>query len=471
MASIHPIAAGPRLALAAGLAVTPVTALAQACDVVQVQKLLASDANLEDRFGGPGSLQIEGDRITVGARYHLEGGVETGAAYVFEFDGTDWVETQQLVSSDADEGDRFGGWNAMSGDTIISGATGDTEFGLSTGAAYVFQYDGTSWVETQKLLASDASDEDFFGRMVTMEGTTAVIGAWTADTVVEPSAGAVYIFEYDGTSWIETQKLYASDGLYGEGFGSWMSIEGDRLAIGSSHGVGNESNTGAVYMFEHDGTSWVEVQKIIASDGASGDIFGHAVGLSGDRLVVGAAYSNFVQGAAYVFEYDGTSWVETAKLTASDGEPADVFGYCDIAGDSIIIGGRWDDDNGDHAGAVYHFRYDGTEWIEAEKFVSDDIEEGDSFGWSLAIEDETILVGARNDDDFGNGTGSAYVFSLNCSTPCLADINGDGMLSPTDFTAWVGAFNTSSAECDQNGDGSCTPTDFTAWISNFNAGC
>ena len=55
--------------------------------------------------------------------------------------------------------------------------------------------------------------------------------------------------------------------------------------------------------------------------------------------------------------------------------------------------------------------------------------------------------------------------------PCLPDVNGDGMVTPTDFTAWINAFNNNLPECDQNGDGACTPTDFTAWINNFNAGC
>ncbi|MFI4871133.1 MAG: GC-type dockerin domain-anchored protein, partial [Phycisphaerales bacterium JB061] len=58
-----------------------------------------------------------------------------------------------------------------------------------------------------------------------------------------------------------------------------------------------------------------------------------------------------------------------------------------------------------------------------------------------------------------------------CDTPCLADTNHDGVLSPTDFTAWVGSFNNQLPECDQNNDGSCTPTDFTAWVGNYNAGC
>ncbi len=55
--------------------------------------------------------------------------------------------------------------------------------------------------------------------------------------------------------------------------------------------------------------------------------------------------------------------------------------------------------------------------------------------------------------------------------PCLADTNGDGMLTPADFTAWIAAFNAMAPECDQNNDAACTPADFTAWIANFNAGC
>jgi len=71
-----------------------------------------------------------------------------------------------------------------------------------------------------------------------------------------------------------------------------------------------------------------------------------------------------------------------------------------------------------------------------------------------------------------SGWGDAFV-SLEWFVPfgCVADVNGDGMLTATDFTAWIAAFNNGSAGCDQNGDGSCTPTDFTAWIANYNAGC
>ena len=70
----------------------------------------------------------------------------------------------------------------------------------------------------------------------------------------------------------------------------------------------------------------------------------------------------------------------------------------------------------------------------------------------------------------GNPTLGSYTITL-ISVSCLADVNNDGSVTATDFTAWINAYNNNSPECDQNQDGSCTPTDFTAWISNFNAGC
>ncbi len=446
------------------------SASAQACSPVQVQKLLASDADAEDRFGDSGTLRVEGNRLVVGARYHIEDGLVTGAAYVFRRDGSGWVEEQKLVSSDADEGDKFGGWNAMSGDTIISGTSGDADNGIDSGSAYVFKRTGNVWTQTQKLLPDDGRENDQFGRMVAMDGNTAVIGAWNSDGI-ELNAGAVYIFEYVGNSWVQSQKLFASDGLSNAAFGSWMDISGDTLIVGDSWGTTTSGITGVAYVFRKIAGVWTEVQKLEPSAGTDGGIFGHSIEISGNRAVIGSAYSNNYAGAAYVFRFDGNQWVEEQKLTASDTEMLDLFGYSGISGDTVVVGARWDDEHGEHAGAVYVFHYDGAQWVEEQKIVSEDIAEGDSFGWSVAIWQDTLLVGARNDDDFGNGTGSAYVFDLGCVADCPADTNHDGLLSPADFTAWIAAFNTMSPECDQNADNACTPADFTAWIANFNGGC
>ncbi len=85
--------------------------------------------------------------------------------------------------------------------------------------------------------------------------------------------------------------------------------------------------------------------------------------------------------------------------------------------------------------------------------------------WMLAYLDGTGLYS-------GNGAPCDMTGNPLCSAPsCVADTNGDGLLTPADFTAWVAAFNAQSAACDQNGDTLCTPADFTAWVANYNAGC
>jgi len=130
-----------------------------------------------------------------------------------------------------------------------------------------------------------------------------------------------------------------------------------------------------------------------------------------------------------------------------------------------------DNDIRTNSGSAFVYRYDGANWTEQTKLLATDGAQGDEFGGSVSIFGDNAMVGAWHDEDNGDWSGSAYIFDLNCMTQCLADVNGDGMVTPTDFTAWINAFNNNLPECDQNTDGSCTPTDFAAWIANFNAGC
>ena len=160
-------------------------------------KLLASDGAEDDRFGC--SVAVAGDWAVVGAMRDDDNGAASGSAYVFAFDGSAWVEHQKLLPADNAEGDAFGVSAAMTEGTIIVGAAYKThEVADWAGAAYVFRLDGSQWVEEAKLLASDGSAEDYFGRSVSICGDTAVIGAVEDDTYQE-DAGSAYIFRFDGT--------------------------------------------------------------------------------------------------------------------------------------------------------------------------------------------------------------------------------------------------------------------------------
>ena len=139
------------------------------------------------------------------------------------------------------------------------------------------------------------------------------------------------------------QKLIASDGGIFENFGSSVAISGSTIVVGAPRdNIGSNSLQGSAYVFNRQGGSWVEMQKLTASDGAAFDSFGFSVAVSGSTIVVGATFDNIggnlLQGSAYVFNRQGGSWVETQKLTASDGAANNLFGNSvAVSGATIVV--------------------------------------------------------------------------------------------------------------------------------------
>ncbi len=177
---------------------------------------------------------------------------------------------------------------------------------------------------------------------------------------------------------------------------------------------------------------WEEQQKLQASDAAEFNLFGASVSLSGDTALIGATFGDapgmFNTGAAYIFQFNGKQWIEQQKLTASDGGFSDQFGRSvSLSGHTAIIGALVDDDVGNASGSAYIFTEDGGGWIEQAKLHSSDIEASDLFGASVAIDQDRAFVGATNDDDDGIESGSAYVFGG------LGDCNKNGELDLCDI--------------------------------------
>ncbi|HPW75039.1 MAG TPA: hypothetical protein PLJ32_03600, partial [Kiritimatiellia bacterium] len=178
-------------------------------------------------------------------------------------------------------------------------------------------------------------------------------------------------------------------------------------------------NSGSAYVFTRDGTNWIQQAKLTASDGANYSYFGSAVALSDDTALVGAYMAVNAAGSAYVFTRDGTNWPQQAKLTAADGAAYDYFGRSvALSGGTALVGADGDDDKGYDSGSAYVFTRDGTTWTQRAKLIADDGAKNDCFGWSVALSDDTALVGAYQDDglDALGGAaadqGSAYVFTL-----------------------------------------------------------
>ncbi|MCX6663302.1 MAG: FG-GAP repeat protein [Euryarchaeota archaeon] len=321
-----------------------------------------------------------------------------------------WIEKQKLLTSDRLLYGAVGWSVSLNGDTALIGAP-------YSGLAYVFTRTGTTWTKQQKLLVSDGPAENYFGWSVSLSGDTALIGALLADN---NGAGSVYVFTRTGTTWTQQAKLLAADGAAGASFGYSVSLSGDTALIGATNDDDNGDQSGSAYVFTRTGTTWTQQQKLLDSNGAEFDQFGWSVSLSGDTALIGAMNDDDngnYSGSAYVFTRTGTTWTQQQKLFASNPKEFNQFG-CSVSidGDTALIGALWDNDNGNFSGSAYVFTRTGTTWTQQVKLLASDGLANDWFGWSVSLSGDTALIGAPQDNDNGNFSGSAYVFTRTGTT-------------------------------------------------------
>ncbi len=316
---------------------------------------------------------------------------------------------------------------------MVVGANGDDcAEGGNCGSAYVFRFNGTSWVGEQKLIASDAAVQDDFGFSVSVSGDTTVVGANGDACAAGGACGAAYVFRFNGTSWVDEQELTALDAGALRRFGFSVSVSEGAALVGAKGDYCAAGPTcGSAYVFRFDGSSWAEEEKLTASDAAAGDSFGNSVSVSKDTAVVGAFVDDCAAGVAcgsvYVFRFNGTSWVEEQKLTASDATEVDEFGLSvSVDGDTIVVGTSLDDcADGDSCGSAYVYRFNGSSWVEKAKLNASDAAAGDSFGDSVSVSGDIAMMGAPGSDcAAGVQCGSAYVFGVagDCNRNGIDDV-------------------------------------------------
>ena len=412
----------------------------------QRAKLTATSAALDDDFGN--SVAVVGDVAVVGAPRVDDGTKEnSGAVFVFTRDAStgSWTQAVHLTANDAAGGDLFGNSVGFDGETIVVGAPNADHGGFTeAGAAYVFNKPASGWAtgtEDAKLTASDAAKDDLFGSdAVAVDGDTIVVGAYGD----EVNTGAAYVYTKSGNEWgnapgsgthrEETAKLTGPDGQQGDNFGDAVAVDNDTVVVGASGNqnpvAGTDVSTGAAYVFVKPTTSngWAdwddstdsETAKLTASDGAAEDEFGRSVAVDDDTIVAGANGDEGNTGAAYVFTKPGTGWAdrtEDAKLTASDGADDDTFGWSvAIDGDTVVVGANGND--GDR-GSAYVFTKPSTAWAngtETAKLTASDGTSNDEFGIFVAVDGDAVVVGASGNQNPVAGTdvstGAAYVFDI-----------------------------------------------------------
>lgn len=468
------------------------------------------------------SVDIDGDTMVVGTqmdpnrKLEIQNGTNvsvgvgssgTGSAYVFRKISGSWVQEAYLKPILSITGDYFGFATAISGDTIAVGAYADdrdatgvynvgdsvpsTTTTASAGSVYIFKRTGTTWEYQAYLKAPNAGASDIFGYTLDISGDYVVVGARdedggvggvqngsiTTDDNSVSSAGAAYVYKRTGSLWAFQAYLKSPNPDASDTFSVSLSISGDVIVVGASAEDSNltgvsmgttasadntATNSGAAYVFRRSGNNWVQEAFLKGHSINNSDVFGSAVAVSGNTIVVGAygEDSNVTgvlngtsgstnnglasSGAAYVFYYDtlSSTWAQQAYLKGSDTDSSDEFGaILAIDGDTIAVS-AWEEDsnatgvsNGTSgsandtvtdAGAVYVFKRTGSSWAQESYLKPAVTGIGYKFGTSIAISGNTIAVGEPYDrslaagitmgttassDNANNHVGSAYVFT------------------------------------------------------------
>jgi hypothetical protein len=401
------------------------------------------------------AVWLNGNFAILGSDGNNDSGPNSGAAYLF--DVTTGEELFKLTAEDPARGSIFGHAVLVDGTTALIGANGtdDPIIGESTGAAYLF--DVTTGEQLFKLTASDAAERDFFGHGIGISGNRAIVGSH-ADDDNGASSGSAYLF--DVTTGEELMKLTASDGEAHDQYGYWTAIDGNRAIVGAKY---DDFRSGSAYVY--DVTTGDELMKLTASDAAVGDEFGYVVAIKGNTVVVGAWKDNdggSDAGSVYVF--DATTGEQRMKITASDGDAGDYFGYAlAISGNTLVVGAYGDNDAGDNSGSLY--LYDLTFGDELGKITSSTAAAGDEFGTAVGISGNYIVSGALFDDTDGPNVGLGYAYDISTLLPPGADFNDDGVVDNDDLIIW----QTSSPipRLDINLDDQVNGADLLLWQQHF----
>jgi hypothetical protein len=396
---------------------------------MQIHKYIPTDGFASEYFGW--SVSISGDTAVFGAVGDNPHGELSGSVYVISRNqgGTsNWGLVTKLSAADGEAFDYFGESVAISGDTIVVGASGDDDKGSSSGSAYIFDRNQgglEQWGQVAKLVAADGAAADFFGEKLSLSGDYIAVGAY-GDDDHGLNSGSVYVFERNqggAGNWGQAAKLTPPDGANYDEFGRAVSIDGDTIIAGAHNDADKGTYSGSAYVYaRNQGSAWVQVTKLLAADGAASDYFGESVSVSGDSIVVGAYGDDDKgsgSGSAYVFERNQgglNHWGQIAKLIAADGAASDFFGsQVSVSGDSIVVGAYGDDDKGSSSGSAYVFeRNQGglNHWGQIAKLTPAGGSEHDEFGRVVYINGSSIVVGVYNDTEYGLYSGAAYIFRL-----------------------------------------------------------
>jgi hypothetical protein len=411
-----------------------------------------------------------------------------GAAVVYPLDGQHLGPPVAVRAPVPVPGAMFGSAIAISDNYLFVSQSGQE------GRAFSYRYQNGEWLATGELNPNDGPDFTSwsFGSSMCIGGAQAVVGAKGRGLPHRGGAGAAYLFERSDGVWSRTARFIADDAGAGDEFGSCVGMVDLSVFVGAPFNESeNGTDSGAAYVFTSSGAGWNQTQKLVALDGGPFDAFGYSLAVRSGRVVVGAPFAvvnGFAGGAAYVFEWNGSLWVQTATVLPSRASDWAMFGASiAFSGDDILIGSPEIGGGGDPdaTGRVYMFSNVGGLWTESAVLVPPSAESDAEMGWAVAA-DETVAVTARAHDEnyvpghpllvsvfVRNGT-DANGNGISDACECVGDLDGDRVVGLSDLTALLtnfGRTDATPADGDFDGDADVDLSDLTFMLAAFGFAC
>tara|TARA_R110000737_G_scaffold2923_13_gene9619 strand:- start:121586 stop:122929 length:1344 start_codon:yes stop_codon:yes gene_type:complete len=439
------------------------TSYAQWCDPVLFEQILGPYPEQESYFGS--DIYVSGDMAIVGAQGHVVDGLRTGAVHVYRNDGNRWNFESLITPSDVENDSLFGVWISVDDGSMLIGSY-ETGVTSATGKVYCYRYIDGQWMLQQILTPSDGIEGGGFS-FVEHAGDRAVVGA--PGRVGGSGSGAVYVFEYDGKQWVEVQKLTASDGTAGDLFGVTPNLLGDRLVVGAPDHLeeGWFKGSGAVYIFEFDGNEWQEAAKLSPTPFEFGHRFGYELWLMEDMVLIADLAGSQMgrSGEVLVYEYAGGDWLRTDVLESPEPNSVDLYGgEIEVQGDVMLVGAP---DAGGGIGTAYVYRLIDGVWHASGEINSPLDDPTQSFGARMELFGDSVMIGSPL--AFGR-RGHVSVFELDCRG-CRVDLTGEGRVNFLDISAMMTLFINGDMAADFSGDGGLDFFDLSAFLSAYEGGC
>jgi len=437
-----------QLAIAAGLIIGVVSTVSGQT-VAERHALTASDGRDDDRFGKV--LAIDGAHLAVGAAFNDQRGPNTGSVYIYDVSAG--VELATIRARDARAYDTLGSSVAIDGSFVAIGAMNADSDVAKSGTAYL--YDWTSGQLLFKFEPEQPVPSGQFGNAIAIDDGVVAVGAHYYGL---PSSVPGHVYLYDASTGSQTALLTPSDGANEDQFGWSVDIDDGVVAVGSIRDDDNGNNSGSVYLF--DAVSGSQIAKLTASDGEAQDRFGWSVAIHNGIVAVGSYLDDdggVNSGSVYLF--DAATGNQILKILRPRGRANDWFGFhVSLDGNNLLV-------SSGKSGASL---FDLTSLELTAQLIGTDSISDDRFGYVSAISGDIAVVGALFDDNRnGSDAGAVYVFD----TRCPADLDRDGMVRLSDAMLFIAEYSSASPTADWNNDGIRNFFDLAAYIDDLSAGC